>query len=311
MVGELADLRATGRGTRPRSRAAGGRDARRARRRAPPPLDGHLAATLPDCRVVDIDGARHFGPNTHPDAVAAVIMDLVAGTSAYPRRHDRRAPDRRCRHGLPSTVLPPADADCQQALAAAVAARRRRRAGCVGRRRRPRPALPGRVGGARRPRPRRRSSATRTTASATTADSTRCVPNGWRGSGYVRWCEPTNRGFLRALAGLGAMADAIGERDEAERIATFLVQLDPDGGPSSAMTAGAVLCGGAEPEDGHRQGAGRGRRCGDGERVADGVGAGGMPAGRARRWRRRPPRALRAAGRRRPSGRGRVRSAGC
>lgn len=53
--------------------------------------------------------------------------------------------------------------------------------------------------------------------------------NGWRGSGFVRWAEPTNRGFLRALAGLGAMAAAIGETDEAERVATFLVQLDPEG----------------------------------------------------------------------------------
>ena len=51
--------------------------------------------------------------------------------------------------------------------------------------------------------------------------------NGWRGSGYVRWSEPTNRGFLRALAGLGEMAAAIGEHDEAERVATFLAQLDP------------------------------------------------------------------------------------
>ena len=52
--------------------------------------------------------------------------------------------------------------------------------------------------------------------------------NGWRGSGYVRWSEPTNRGFLRSLAGLGDMAAAIGEHDEAERVATFLAQLDPD-----------------------------------------------------------------------------------
>ena len=58
--------------------------------------------------------------------------------------------------------------------------------------------------------------------------------NGWRGSGYVRWSEPTNRGFLRALAGLGAMAAAIGEHDEAERIAMFLVQLDPDGSPPAS-----------------------------------------------------------------------------
>jgi hypothetical protein len=53
--------------------------------------------------------------------------------------------------------------------------------------------------------------------------------SGWRGSGFVRWSEPTNRGFLRSLAGLGAMASAIGERDEAERVATFLRQLDPEG----------------------------------------------------------------------------------
>jgi Protein of unknown function (DUF3151) len=53
--------------------------------------------------------------------------------------------------------------------------------------------------------------------------------NGWRGSGYVRWSVPTNQGFLRSLAGLGAMATAIGETDEAERIAVFLAQLDPGG----------------------------------------------------------------------------------
>jgi hypothetical protein len=51
--------------------------------------------------------------------------------------------------------------------------------------------------------------------------------NGWRGSGYVRWRHETNRGFLRALAGLQRTAAAIGERDEAERCALFLSQLDP------------------------------------------------------------------------------------
>jgi hypothetical protein len=51
--------------------------------------------------------------------------------------------------------------------------------------------------------------------------------NGWRGSGYVRWVRPSNRGFLRALRGLQAMAAAIGEADEAERAALFLAQLDP------------------------------------------------------------------------------------
>ncbi|MFP3901313.1 MAG: DUF3151 family protein [Acidimicrobiia bacterium] len=54
---------------------------------------------------------------------------------------------------------------------------------------------------------------------------------GWRGSGYVRWVHPANRGFLRALDGLRAAAEAIGEYDEAERCAQFLRQLDPDWPP--------------------------------------------------------------------------------
>lgn len=51
--------------------------------------------------------------------------------------------------------------------------------------------------------------------------------SGWRGSGYVRWEHETNRGFLRALRGLGAAAARIGEQDEVDRIAEFLNQLDP------------------------------------------------------------------------------------
>jgi hypothetical protein len=56
--------------------------------------------------------------------------------------------------------------------------------------------------------------------------------NGWRGSGYVRWAQEPNRGFLRALSGLGRAAAALGESDEAERCAQFLAQLDPSGVPA-------------------------------------------------------------------------------
>jgi Protein of unknown function (DUF3151) len=51
---------------------------------------------------------------------------------------------------------------------------------------------------------------------------------GWRGSGYVRWRYPSNRGFLRALDQLRLRAAAIGERDEEERCFLFLHQLDPN-----------------------------------------------------------------------------------
>ena len=55
--------------------------------------------------------------------------------------------------------------------------------------------------------------------------------NGWRGSGYVRWGEDSNRGFLRCLDGLRRMAERIGEEDEQHRCAEFLLQLDPDWPP--------------------------------------------------------------------------------
>jgi len=52
--------------------------------------------------------------------------------------------------------------------------------------------------------------------------------SGWRGSGYVRWVHPTNRGFLRALDGLRGAAVAISESDEAHRCDELLHQLEPD-----------------------------------------------------------------------------------
>ncbi|HMK63907.1 MAG TPA: DUF3151 domain-containing protein [Acidimicrobiales bacterium] len=54
---------------------------------------------------------------------------------------------------------------------------------------------------------------------------------GWRGSGYVRWSTPENRGFLRCVHGLGRRAAAIGEQAEAARCEEFLRQLDPSWPP--------------------------------------------------------------------------------
>src|SRR3954447_23838253 len=56
--------------------------------------------------------------------------------------------------------------------------------------------------------------------------------NGWRGSGYVRWQHPENRGFLRSLHGLSITAGIIGETEEEERCAVFLRQCDPSWPPA-------------------------------------------------------------------------------
>jgi hypothetical protein len=53
---------------------------------------------------------------------------------------------------------------------------------------------------------------------------------GWRGSGYVRWRHPSNRGFLRSLEALRLTAGLIGEEEEQQRCALFLRQVDPDRG---------------------------------------------------------------------------------
>ena len=62
--------------------------------------------------------------------------------------------------------------------------------------------------------------------------------SGWRGTGYVRWEQPTNQGFLRALEGLRRAAAAIGEADEEERCRHFLIQLDPDRARSAGTDLG-------------------------------------------------------------------------
>ena len=61
--------------------------------------------------------------------------------------------------------------------------------------------------------------------------------NGWRGSGYVRWEHPGNRGFLRALAGLQRTAAEIGEDDEAERCAPVPPPARPGLAPAGPATA--------------------------------------------------------------------------
>jgi Protein of unknown function (DUF3151) len=60
--------------------------------------------------------------------------------------------------------------------------------------------------------------------------------NGWRGTGPVPFAHVGNRGFLRALYALGRAAGAIGETEEAQRIATFLNDSDP--AAASAIEAG-------------------------------------------------------------------------
>ena len=45
---------------------------------------------------------------------------------------------------------------------------------------------------------------------------------GWKGHGPVPWEHEPNRGFLRCLYALSRAAQAIGEKDEAERCLQFL-----------------------------------------------------------------------------------------
>ena len=49
----------------------------------------------------------------------------------------------------------------------------------------------------------------------------------------MRWSSESNHGFLRCLLGLQNRAAEIGELDEAERCALFLLQLDPAGVPDA------------------------------------------------------------------------------
>ncbi|MFC0865121.1 DUF3151 domain-containing protein [Sphaerimonospora cavernae] len=46
--------------------------------------------------------------------------------------------------------------------------------------------------------------------------------SGWKGHGPIPWEHEPNRGFLRCLFALSRAAQAIGEKDEAERCSQFL-----------------------------------------------------------------------------------------
>ncbi|MBB4912993.1 DUF3151 domain-containing protein [Streptosporangium saharense] len=50
---------------------------------------------------------------------------------------------------------------------------------------------------------------------------------GWKGHGPIPWEHEPNRGFLRCLHALGRAAQAIGEKDEAERCQQFLKDSSP------------------------------------------------------------------------------------
>ncbi|GAB3271709.1 DUF3151 domain-containing protein [Arthrobacter pigmenti] len=52
--------------------------------------------------------------------------------------------------------------------------------------------------------------------------------SGWKGHGPVPFSHEPNRGFLRSLYALGRAAGAINEVEEAERVAKFLKDSDPD-----------------------------------------------------------------------------------
>lgn len=78
MVGELDDLRESPPWTADRVRTPvlvlHGEFARDHHRRG----SREIVERLPDARYAVVPGAHHFGPNTHPDLVAALVRDFVA-----------------------------------------------------------------------------------------------------------------------------------------------------------------------------------------------------------------------------------------
>jgi hypothetical protein len=137
--------------------------------------------------------------------------------------HDAGVSDVSIPRGLPETVLPPEPADASRRLAAAST---RDEVGAVV------ADYPkslngwARLGELAEPDDRMAAYAFFRVGYHRGLDSLRAA--GWRGSGYVRWRNEGNQGFLRALDGLRRTALAINERDEAARCDEFLHQLDPN-----------------------------------------------------------------------------------
>ncbi len=82
MLGELSDLRQrpawSGTEVRRPVLALVGQHARPHHRQAV----GVLPSMLPDARIVEIEGAGHFGPNTHADAVSAALVSFLGRDAA-------------------------------------------------------------------------------------------------------------------------------------------------------------------------------------------------------------------------------------
>jgi len=126
----------------------------------------------------------------------------------------------------PETVLPDLPAGAEEALAAAEKARSREQLGEVALRWPRYSAAWAALAELEEPRDSVAAYAFARTGYHRGLDALRAA--GWRGSGYVRWRHPSNRGFLRCLDALRRLSGLIGEQDEAERCALFLKQLDPE-----------------------------------------------------------------------------------
>ena len=78
MVGELDDLRESPPWNADRVRCQvlvlHGEFAREHHRRG----SREIAERLPDARAATVPGAHHFGPNTHPDLIGALVRDFAA-----------------------------------------------------------------------------------------------------------------------------------------------------------------------------------------------------------------------------------------